>query len=397
MPDLKEQLTRLGEIGEPRGAASVWQAAASSRGAHSTGLVPDDRIRRRLLQAVAAAVVIACAAASLVWLRADDDADRHVKISPAGPELQDLYDTSGQAPLGSPTYLVPTYVPEGMTPYRVQGGDDPGRIASRGGSTEVKRAQLWVKFDPAGTRPAEQFIVQWGPGAVALAESPFTETRPELVTDDPLASLRFQSVPDHVGVRGALYVEHLHGIAWEQPAGQMVMVSADSLTRDEVRTIAEGLEPSPTGDFRVTNAPLGYALVSDAPGMGSLGTNEREVTFRSSDDRGFRVAITDDMQQPPGLNLVDGPGSFGRRDVRLVEVRGQLGIATNELVSRSYDAGVQFLVRADQFVQWLEPGNVLVTMESKGLTAEELLEVARGLHVVDRDGWTELAAQASTT
>jgi hypothetical protein len=396
MSELKERLLVLAGRGPSRGADKVFEDASAALRSESVARVSTRSRRRIVVAIVAAAGVVGLAVSGVVWLR-DDDSRPVVHVLPASDDLRDLYDTSDQAPLGDPLYLVPGYVPDGLVPFRVQGGDQPGFIIGQGGSPGTTRFQTFVKLDGAGRRAVGVFQVQWGPGATQYDGRPPGAATP--TGGDPLAGYRQQSVPDRVRGRDALYAESLNSLAWEEPEGRMVAVSSqpvggEQLTVDELHAVAESLVDSAAG-FTVTDVPAGYRLVADAPGMGSFGGNAREVVYRAGDGRGFRVYIVDDSEMPPGLNLMPVPSIGGERDPHLVEVRGHHAVATRQLMSSmGFDQQTLFLRGADQNLQWLEPANVMVTVNGVGLSEDELLKIANDLEVVDRSGWEHLLVQA---
>lgn len=401
LPELKERLEVLADRGPTRGADDVFVAASSAVATADGASVIHHPRRRVLVPLMAAAVVVALAVSGLVWLR-DGPADPDVRLVPASNDLRDLYDTSDQTPLGDPLYLVPGYVPDGLTPFRVQGGNHPGQPVGGGGSPDIDRVLTYVKFDSTGTRPVGMFQVQWGPDDASRTESDAALLRPPTdpsLSADPLAGWRQQSVPDRARGVDAFYSASLNGLAWEEPPGRMVAVSSyahggEQLTVDELHQVAESLVARASG-FTVSDVPEGYFLVGDMPGFALIGSNPREVVFRADDSRGFRVHIVDDSEESPGINLMPAPAIGGGRDAHLVEIRGHDAVVTRELMSGvGYDQRIQFLAGADQHVQWLEPGNVMVTVSAVGLTEDEVLAIADGLQVVDRAGWEQLLVQA---
>jgi hypothetical protein len=398
MHDLKQRLEALSEEGAPRGAAEVMQAARRSLDdvpSLGSALVRQKTSRRHVVVAFAVVLVVALVVSAALVLRDSDRNTNLVPVVPAPNDLRDLFTTSPATP--SPEerlFLVPGFVPNGMTPLRVMGSREPRRSASGGGSTEIDRAQLWVKLDPAGTRPIDHFSVQWGPGAVANEElHPTPEPAPH--TDDPLAGYRRDSVPVAVRDHDGLYSKRVGTLVWEEPKGHMVAITGESLALGDMVDMAEALEPRPDGGFALTQAPPEFVQVSEVKGFAWDGVNERELIYQDAAHHAFQVRIVDASDVPPGQSLSAIDPGLGA-DPRIVDVRGHHAVLTNFRLSGggTFDSQTMFLQSADKHLQWLERDNVMVTVSTVGLSEEQVLAIADGLQEVDDRGWDQLLVQA---
>jgi hypothetical protein len=398
MHDLKERLERLAEDGTPRGATDVMRAARRSLdGATPLGspLVPQRSSRRPMVLAFVIVLLVALVVSSVLVFGGSGEKSRLVPVVPTPNGLQDLFDTSKIETKSSndTLYLVPGYLPAGMQPIEVNSPRGPGVVESRGGSPEIDRAQLWVKLDPTGVRPVDRFDLSWGRGAVAYNDEKWGQNVPH--TDDPLGYSDRGSVPTEVRGHRGFYNAKQHVLTWEEPKGQQVTLRGDSLAHDDLLAIADALEPRADGGFTVTQVPPDFVQVSEAKGLASDGTNARDASFQDSSGRGFRIRVAEDPESPPGQDLIPSLPSLAN-DPRLVEVRGRHAVFSRTVGANGGTFGprTQFLIGADLSVQWLEPGNVMVTVSGVGLSEDEIMAIARGLRVVDAAGWDDLLVQA---
>src|SRR5581483_513490 len=235
------------------------------------------------------------------------------------------------------------------------------------------RYQQWVELDASGRRATASFEV--------ATRTPFSEA-------DPFAPLRGGS-SSPTTVRGHPGVVTPTGIlAWLESPGRVVTVTSTALDEGGRQSIADGLQFGPDDEFTVTNPPAGFAEVGDGPGFASEGRNPRSLVYWDGGGRGFVVRIASGSEGPPGVNLLPGSGA------RLVEVRGHHAVSgpTLRFAGIVTDQSTLFLQGANEFVQWLEPGNTRVTVAAAGLTEAETLAVANSLHAVDHTGWDQLVA-----
>jgi hypothetical protein len=306
---------------------------------------------------------------------------------------RDLFQSTPARPGDPTTFLVPGFLPEGMQPLEITGGDEPGQVRSRGGSPSTKREQTWVRLDATGSRPTEALSLSWGPGATARIERTPPDTTPQ--PTDPLAGNPDRGTP--IGIPGTTgYNDARRRIhAWEEPAGQLVSITAKTLDRADVVAMASALERHGE-DFTVTEAPAGFVQVTDDPGMASGGANARTMTYQSADGRGLQIRLADAVDRSPGAALSDvGPSSIGA-DPHIVDVRGHHAVVTRIALNGggTYGPRTMFMIGADQVVEWREPHGVSVTVSGVGLSEAEVLAVARDLRSTDLPGWTALVAQA---
>jgi hypothetical protein len=392
MGDLTERLERLADDGTPRGATAVMTGARQSllvepRPARRATR-KEWRARRGLLVAAVVVLVVVIAASVVVVARDSSDPAQVLPAISDTTTYRDLYDTSDR-PIDGPIYLVPDVVPDGFTVLRV----DTAAGSGGSGSPEADRIESFARFDAAGERVEEYFQVQWGRGAPAIEDLPGAQAR--VHTDDPLAGYRGQGTS--VTIRGIDGVEggndEWHFVAWEEPHDRMVAVSSPTLPTAELSTIAEGLAVRPEGGFEVTRAPEGFVQISSQPGMASSGSPARDVVYSDAAGRGFIVHLGEHSDYTPGSNLLPSGAPPGEK--RVVDVNGHHAVVGAQLNSGlSYDQQTLFLSAADQYVQWLEPANTLVTVSAVGLSEADVLAIARGLRTVDRNDWERLLATA---
>jgi DNA-directed RNA polymerase specialized sigma24 family protein len=393
MPELRELLERLGE-GDGVGAAEVMRRAR---------LTLEDRRqrhRRRVLPRAAAASlvafsVIAVSVVTVVLVRTSSPGDRdRVTVTRKHPPR--LFSPSKVAE--TPMFLVPSQAPPGFEPVQVSGGDHPGSVGSAAGSQEWDRIQRWVKLDSSRTRPLEVLDVQWGKGAAARPALPGLPEGPR--PSDPLQAFRdVDSVSVTVRGHRGVYSKANGWLAWEEPKYHVVLVTGGStvppyerrtFSLQILRAVAEGLRARPDGSFTVTETPPDFQLAAEWPGFAPEGTNPRAVIYQAPDGRGFQVHVVDDTQEPPGINLYVSVA-------RLTQIRGHDAVDSPFLFHApgGFNQRTLFMQGANRFVQWLEPGNVRVTISSVGLTDSEILEVANSLQSVDQQTWDALKAQAA--
>lgn len=392
MDDVTMLLERLADEGTPRGASAVMHGARQSLLVEAREVPrpkPEWRARRVLLVA-GAVVLVAVLVASVVVVARDTNPPANVlpAISDTAT-YRDLYDTSDQS-LDGPLHLAPGYVPDGFSVLRV---DDPASGAVSAGSASVDRFDTFARFDAAGDRVAETFTVQWGPGGTAVDDHSY-DPRPGQ-DDDPLEGYRGQGRPTTVrGVEGLeRSSEQGSFVAWEEPPGRMVAVSSESVSTTELAAIAEALVPAAGGGFEVALAPEGFVQIASQPGMASSGSPARALVYSDTAGRGFVVHVADHTQFAPGANLTPPPGPFG--DNRIVDVNGRHAVVGARMnTGVGFDLQTGFLGNPDHTVQWLAPGNTLVTVIAKGLSEADALAIARGLRAVDPSEWARVHAAA---
>ena len=383
MHDLKERLESLASEGALRGADLVLAGARRALDGMPVthALVPQRRMPRPALVGIAIVVVLAVVASSLLLLRdpaASPSPSNLVPVLPNENPYRDLFQSTPARPGDPTTFLVPGFLPAGMQPLEITGGFEPDRVTSRGGSPSTKHQQTWVRFDTTSERPAEVIIVSWGPG-----------------TTDPLAGTRNQGTRVDLRDTTGYLRPHQGSLTWEEPAGQLVSVTAETLDRAEIVAMADAFERHGE-DFTVAEAPAGFVQVTDDPGMASDGTNARTMIYKDAQGRGLEIRVADAVERSPGASLSDvGPGAIGA-DPHVVDVRGHHAVVARIALNGggAYNARTTFMVGANQTVQWREPRNVTVTVNGVGLTEAEVLAVARGLRRVDADGWDEVLALA---
>jgi hypothetical protein len=320
------------------------------------------RLRRQRLQATVMVIaVLGVAVAGVAAIRGDDRAPSVV---------------AGTADDGSQNdgalFLVPDVIPEGFELVTATGGDQPGVSVDDVLSSEWDRTLRFVRFDAAHERPVELIDVQWGPGsAEAGGDAADVEVRG----------------------RDGRYSADQGWLEWDEPGGPVVRVSArvarhsgdaavTPLSEDLLRAVAESVEPTGTGGFRLAEPPDGFEMVADWPGRASEGTNPRSAVYAAVGGRAFQIHIVDDTELPPGINL-DSTAA------RLVEVRGHDAVLTPALSNPpdGFDAGL--------FLQWIDLGDARVTLGGTGLDESALLDIARTLHEINEDTWFGLQASRS--
>ncbi len=384
MRDLEVMFEQLADVGTPRGHRTVMQDAVGTVGTLSSRPV---RSGRRVLAFGVALIFVLTVAGTIALVSANKGSRPTVDLPVVDPSpLRDLFDTSDQPAPSGVRYLVPNYVPVGMQLIRAAGGDRPGSVDSCGGTLGVDRAQLWTKLDPSG-RPTASFSVVWGP-AKASSSCPLPIRRSLDRT-----ALRLDGAPTPVRGRTGFFN---HGVlGWEETKGTIVRVQGANLTADELRGIADTLERRADGGFRVTRAPGGFVEVGESDGFASKGANQRELVYRSPDGPGFSVLIGDSPGAPPGANLSEAVINETR--VHVTRVRGRHAVGAKDLHNNpgGFAGATFFLQGATSFLQWLEPGNVEVTLSGVGMSEPELVAIANGLRVVDQRGWNQFTTQAT--
>jgi hypothetical protein len=395
MPDLQERLVALASEGVPRGADLVLAGARRSLDGTPVAqpLVPQKRLPRAALVGIAIVVVLAVVGSSLLLLRDPSGSPSNlVPVVPNENPYRDLFESTPARPGDPTTFLVPGYLPAGMQPIEITGGDRPGQVTSEGGSPSVKREQIWVRLDAVGSRPAASLTLSWGPGAAARIERVPPDTTPP--PTDPLAGIRDQGTPIELRGTTGYYNAQRRYLAWEEPPGQLVSITATTLDRADMVAMAEALERHGE-DFTVAEAPAGFVQVTDDPGTQSFGSNARTMTYQA-DGRGLQIRLADAVDRSPGAALSDvGPSSIGA-DPHIVGVRGHHAVVTRIALNGggTYSPQTMFMIGANQVVEWREPKGVSVTVSGVGLSEAEVLAVARDLEATDLTGWTALVAQA---
>lgn len=370
------------------------------RGAATEALIKEARRHQRRRWAISAiAVVVAGSGVALVVNNGGgSSSDGHsARTGSPGPSAP-LFSPHGQR--AGVLFLAPTVVPDGFHLVGVTGGDRPGFSQGAAGSYTWDRTQQWVRLDRRGEHAVQQFTVSWGKGASAPLPRP---ARLERASSDPLEGFRAHARAVTVRGHRGLYLRHRGSLAWEEPKGQAVVIDGGStvksdhsngsrpLALEQLRDIADGLRRS-NGSFEVRRPPAGYRVAAEWPGYGSMGTNARTITYQSPYGRGFQVHIVDHSEHPPGANLYFS-------DARVVSVHGRDALLSPFLFAPpgGFNAQTLWLSGTDLFLQWIEPGNVLVTLRGVGLSESEIMTIARKLQIVDDQGWQDLQRQVVST
>lgn len=375
MPELKDRLEALADEGEPLGAVEVMRRARLSV---ADGRHLPHRQRRVLVPLVAATAVVALVVGTVALVNRSDG---------EGPSVV----AGGGEPASDATlFLVPGFVPDGFELIQGSGGDQPGASAG-GGGTGADWQQHYVRFDAAHEHPVEILDLAWA-----------TDARFDDLVNPPPGAIG-TTVRGHEG----WYSPELGWLVWEEPEGQRVTLQGSvagerptdpdqtraALPLEFLQTVAAALEQRNGGGFELPDPPGGFELVAEGPGEYSGGTNPRTLAYRGPDGRGLWLNLVDDSERPPGLNL------YYATD-RLVAVRGQEGVLTltrGPLAPGSFDQETLFIgAGADLTLQWVEPGNVQVTMSGVGLSDSELLAIAEGLESVDAETWFGLRGETQT-
>jgi RNA polymerase sigma factor (sigma-70 family) len=401
MPEPRELLEGLA-AGEGRGASEVMRRARLTLVDTGHGGGAARRSMPRVLTALIVTVsIIAVVAVAVVVRRSQTSETGAKRVIVTAEHPPPLFSPSGA--VEAPLFLVPSSVPAGFELVQVSGGGQPSAGSSRSGSTEWDWTQRWVKFDPSHSKPVEVLDVQWGKGAT---ERPPLSGAPAPRSTDPLQGFAAQSVPVTVRGHRGFYSKANGWLAWEEPKGRVVLVSGGStvplmengptvppterqgFSLDELRAIAEGLQARPDGGFNVRQTPPGFQLAAQWPGFASEGRDPRTRIYQASDGRGFQIHIVDRTEEPPGINLYNSVA-------RLITVRGRDAVLSPFLFHApgGFNQRTLFMLGANLFVQWLEPGNTRVTISGVGLTEPEILEIANNLATVDQQAWDTPDAQ----
>jgi hypothetical protein len=385
MVDVQERLERLADDGTPRGANAVMEGARRSLlvEMHEVPRARSEWRARRGVLVAAVVVLVAAVVASVAVVRDTSKSSDVLPVVSDTTTYRDLYDTSDQ-PAAGPLYLIPGFVPDG---FNVQQVEDPGLAGGVSGSPQWERILGFARFDPAGERALDWFQVSWGSGVYAPGLG--LEAAPTTQPADPLAGYRSQGAPVAVhGHEGVAVTEpDLHLVIWEESPGRVAQVGSLTLGTDDLVAIADGLTSTPDGGLGVSRAPDGFVQVSAEPGMVTISPG-RDVVYQDAAGRGFGVFVADHAQQSPGANLLTS--GAGLLDRRVVDVNGRHAVLGSQINS-GIVLGTQtaFLGSADENIQWLAPGNTLVTLVATGLREDEVLAIARGLLAVDSTLWEQ--------
>jgi hypothetical protein len=365
-PDLDAQIARYIDSAAPPVAADEARLRA-----------PHARSRRRSARGLIAAVaVVSCIGAVVTFATVsarNSDHSPRVNVggndAPASPPR-----AAHPAPhTGAPLYMAPGYVPPGFTLVRAQGGDAPGRVEGRAGSTEFTTTQFWVRFDAAHEHALAFMTISWGTGVSALHPT------------QPLLD-GYKVGATAVQVRGTTgwYSRHTSGIAWEEPTNRIAVVSCRQCELPQLIQIANSLHRRANGSFDWPAPHDGFELEATAPGMASEGSNVRQLTYGDGHGSGFTVVVADDPDIPPLAQL-------GIPDTKVVDLRGTQGITgprVNAPGGQQNDTA--FMADPDATVQWMEYPNIAVTVQGKHLAAGRLFDIAKGVREVDATEWARL-------
>jgi len=384
MRGLRERLEALAAHGEGRGAAAILDEVDRSLRA--------DAHRARVAAAgrsAAAGLAVALLAVLAVIALGGSASDRSVTTATGrGADGGLFVPRSGGV---APFMLVPASVPSGFHVIRASGGDQPDLVAGRWVASRGRSA-TWVQLDHDG-RPVAFIELAWG------------AFDPEWGYESPLDVL----IPGWVDwlVRGRVgrYSPALGVLAWDEGDGQTIAIAGQRFHPDEVQplrmggrvsvepfsagelaALADRLNPSAAGGSAL-DAPLpGFHFAADVTVGARMGLNPRDVMYAAHDGRQFEIHLVNDSEVPPSVNL------HPSLDAQLVRVRGTDAVLSPKLVQglQSGDAG--FVGGQVLYLQWIEPGNVQVTIRAVGMTRDEVLALAEGLRAIDADEWAALKA-----
>jgi hypothetical protein len=378
MPELDERIAHyIDTVAEP-----VTAEEARSR---APRVKPRRRMRRVAIGAVLAA---ACVAAGVVFAstRATTSPSPRVNvgntptIAPAIPPRS----AHPEPHEGAPVYFAPTYVPPGYALIRAQGGDAPGK-GDTAGSSEWTETQTWVQFNPAHDQALATLQIDRGPRVIA---DPMHRTdRIDLIQNDGQDPA---SVAVNVRLTTGRYVARSGFLSWEEPRGQRVGISCNACSLETFKRIAGELRVESNGVVRWPAPHDRFELESTAPGMASSGTNARLVAYGNGRGGGFLVVVADDTQEPPLAQLF-------APDTKIVNLRGTQGIVGSRVNGPSYGVRPDMVFNATPQLttEWLEYPNVEVAIGGFGLTEQQLLQIAAGVHEVTTVEWARLGGTPS--
>jgi hypothetical protein len=362
MPDLDELLR------EEFHAAVSGLARTPELDARVEGHVRRARVRQRRAARLAALALVLAAVAPVAWLvsrgsgpsRSDVDAgSRADGLSPDDPALAGV------------TYLVPDSLPDGLELQLAAGGLRPG--------VPTWDRYQWIDVVSAGGGATGRIVVR--------------ERRLLPGDPDPLALLGRAGMPTTIG--GLLGVGSPTGewLAWVDPASVFHLLTRpapdapDSIL--ELRGVADGSIP-----VLPPEAPGPGLHLVDAVPAGSGDTNPRAMWFSDGDGRELTISVAD-ASIPPIRPALAGEGIP-------VRVRHRDAVLAPATATR-YDPLVVGLIPAPDWsldhdpptaLTWMESDGVAVTLVGRGLSDDELVDVAARLRPVDAETWASyLGAQ----
>lgn len=388
MRGLRERLEALAAHGEGRGAAAILDEVDRSLRA--------DAHRARVAAAgrsAAAGLAVALLAVLAVIALGGSASDRSVTTATGrGADGGLFVPRSGGV---APFMLVPASVPSGFHVIRASGGDQPDLVAGRWVALRERMA-TWVQLDEDGRWPVAFIELTWGPSAAAEGYR------------EPLGAHVSGWVDRAVRGRDGRYSPELGVLVWDEPAGQTVTITGRRFTIDQIDTargsgssvvgqpftaeeltaLADRLTLAGAGGFQLSEPPPGFHFAAEMSAGASTGRNPRDLVFASSDGRGLHIRVVNDSEIPPGVNVNPAFGA------QLVRVRGTDAVLTPRLFQLLDSQGLQSGLVDGQvlYLQWIEPGNVQVTMRAVGMTRDEVLALAEGLRAIDADEWAALKA-----
>jgi hypothetical protein len=342
---------------------------------------PRRRTRRVAIGAVLAA---ACVAGGVVLAstRATTSRSPRVNVSNTPTTAPVIPPRSAHAAPheGGPVYFAPSSIPAGFTLVRAERGNEPGNFEPGGGSPEWTKVQTWVKFDAAHETVLENLHILWGPKTVRI--------RPGSAPEDLIASDERESVPVHIRDTTGYYNQRVSSLIWEEPRGTRVAIECERCTLATLERVAGEIEPQPDGDFAWPAPHDGFELEATAPGYASLGANVRDVVYTNGHGAGFVVGAADDPQEPPFAQFFD-PAT------KVVDLRDTQGIIGSRINTPSFGGrpDTVFTAKPGLAVQWLEYPNIAVTVGGSGLTEQQLLQIAAGVHEVTAVEWARLGGR----
>jgi hypothetical protein len=174
-------------------------------------------------------------------------------------------------------------------------------------------------------------------------------------------------------------------LRWEATGGVEVLLASRSLDVEQLRPVAEGLRVS------ATDAALG-ALPADLAGRLALVARlDDEVVGGARQVAAHWVGYTDVASSARAVDITTLAGGadelaalvWGLGDARQVDLRGGKGF-----LAVGADGAVELV--------WQEEEGVLVRVSAVGLSTDEVLATAKGLHRAAAKEWKQVEEQAAT-
>jgi hypothetical protein len=384
MPDLDELLR------DEFHAVVAGLARTPELDARVAGHVRRARLRQRRAARLAALALVVAAVAPVAWLASRGSGTGDSDVS-AGSQADGL--SPDDPSLAGVTYLVPDSLPDGLQLQLVAGGLRPG-------------VRTWDRY-------------QWidvVDGAGGVTGRLVVRERKLLPGDpDPLALLGRSGTPTTIGDLQAVEAPTGEWLAWVDPEGVFHLLTRPDtdpgvypyVAALELRAVADGSIP-----VQPLLVPAPENLPGDPPGLGDLGAaltpglhvvdavpagsgdaNPRAMWFSDGEGRELTISVADASIPPIRPALEDG---------RVVRVRDRDAVLAPTTASR-YDPLVVGLIPAPDWsadhdpptaLTWMESDGVAVTLVGRGLSDDELVEVARDLRRVDAMTWASYLDRA---